>query len=386
MLIRRFLLAAVVLGALAGCEDLWVRTGGVGTTTDRTTTERTATGHAGAPSADALADRMIALFPCASADWSPGNPHQMSYGLNKHGGWAKYMEGPVTEAVERFGYKRVMFHLPFGKTTGQSPRAVKQRETGRDDASLEAWHMSMDHVHDLQRTGNLWIADEFYAALRRLHARHPDVEVIVYLGSWDGEDAALAKSKGVDAVMQRWHESVDPLVELDYVSLVFDAAVTMPKDHPNARFVQWAAEQKRAQPGRFVGVEARIQKGNPWPNELCLTDVAWEDVWRKQAHAGNIPADQLCGPVIRVIDGRARSLIPTADQSDPGAWIKLAADIARDGHDPAVSTMPGRAMRAGALRLPTGRSVPLPSSTREGPFRMPADTLAELIEAEVSAD
>lgn len=364
-MLGRTLIAALLLavaGAMPGCEDLLTRTIGVGSESSARA-ERTAS----VPGAGELSARLIALFPCASAAWSPTNPHHMSYGLHRRGGWARYMEGPVTEAVERFGYRRVMFHLPFGKATGQSPRAARQRATGRADKSLEAWHMGLDHAHDLRRTGNEWIADEFYAALARLHARHPDVEVIVYVGSWDAEDARIAEEQGIDEVMRRWHESIDPLVELDYVSIVFDAAVALPEDHPNARFVQWAQEQKRQQPGRFVGVEARIQKAHPWPNERCMADVAWEPTWRKQAHAGNIPGDQICGEVIRVIDGQARGLVAKDRQADVGAWLDLVADIVRDGDTPAVSAQTGPKMRL---------SPGVPTSTTDGPYRMPAQELA----------
>lgn len=376
MLGRTLLIAALLCG-MAGCSEWFVRTTGVGSDDTRTTTTTTTTTPS--PAAKELASRLIAMFPCASADWSEDNPHQMSYKLNERGGWGRFVDTHVYEAIECFGYKRVFFHLPFGKTTGQSPQAVRQRETGKVDESLERWHMSMDTVHDLQRTGNMHIANDFYAAMRRLHAKHPDVEVIVYLGSWDDEDERVEKEQGIDEVYRRWHESVDPLIEMDYVSIVFDAAVSKPKDHPNAKFVQWAAEQKRKQPGRFVGVEARIQRYFPWPNELCLTDVAWEDVWRRQDHPGNIPADKLCGPVIRVLDGRARSLLKPSETEDPGAWIRLAADIARDGHNPAVVTIPGRAITQREIRMPGGRTVRLPETTSTGPFRMPASMLAELI-------
>lgn len=374
-MLGRILMALVVMCGVSGCEDLFVRTSGVGSdTSTRTTTSTVST-----PAASELADRLIAFFPCASADWSPENPHQMTYHLEDRGGWQRFVDNQVFEAIERFGYKRVFFHLPFGKATEQSPRALHLRKTGKDDASLERWHMSMDTTHDLERTGNMHIANDFYTAMRRLHAKHPEVEVIVYVGSWDDEDERVAKEQGIDEVYRRWHESVDPLIEMDYVSIVFDAAVAKPKDHPNAKFVQWAAEQKRKQPGRFVGVEARIQKANPWPNELCLADVAWEPIWRQQAHAGNIPANQLCGPVIRVIDGHARSLLKGSQTEDPGAWIEMAADIVRDGHDPAVSTLPGRAMKGREIRMPGGRTVTLPETTAQNPYRMPASTLAAIL-------
>ncbi|GJM18626.1 MAG: hypothetical protein DHS20C14_08390 [Phycisphaeraceae bacterium] len=383
MLIRTVLVLAAFL-ALGGCNDVWVRAGrvggaypGAGTTTDTTV-----------GSADELAAqleaRMIAFFPCASARWSEDNPHHMSYGLHRRGGWDRFVDTHVFEAIEDFGYRRVFFHLPFGKTTGQSPYEVNLRRTGREDKSLDKWHMSMDHVHDLRRTGNMYIADGFYSAMRRLHAKHPDVEVIVYVGSWGWEDRRYFERAGLDALMARWHESVDPLIELDYVSVVFDNAVSKDEDHPNARFVQWAHTQKQKQPGRFAGVEARIQKGRPWPNDLCLPIATWEYGWRRQGHSGNIPASGLCGPVMRIVDGDARrKLIPEDEQSTPGAWISLAADIAAEGHEPALTTLPGWKMDDLRVTLPSGRTVRLPESAKDGPYRVPVHAMAALIAAEV---
>ncbi|MEQ8770259.1 MAG: hypothetical protein RIB60_07095 [Phycisphaerales bacterium] len=335
------------------------------------------------PDASELERRLIAYFPCASSPWSPGNPHHMSYGLEEPGGWDRFYSTHVREAIERFGYRRVFFHLPFGKTTGQSPREMTKRRTGRDDASLERWHMSLDHEHDLRRTGNEHISRGFYSAMGRLHAAHPGVEVIVYVGSMDDEDKAFMARFGEDALLDRWKESLRPLVELDYVSIVFDAAVSYGPNEPNAKIVKWAHEAKRRQPGRFVGVEARIQKARPWPNELCLPVVAWEDVFRKQGHSRNIATEDLCAPALRVIDGRARADLLKGRDGDAQGWIELAADIVADGHVPVVGTIAGRRLDRTTYRLPEGRTVRLPSTAAEGPFRLPADQLAVLLVAAV---
>ena len=332
-----------------------------------------------------LADRLIAFFPCASDPWSADNPHHMSSSLEKPGGWARFADTRVAEAVERFGFRRVFFHLPFGKSTGQSPRAVHERRTGVVDESLDGWHMSLDHIHDLRRTGNLHIAEGFYSAMDRLHARHPHVEVIVYVGSWDTEDRRYLESHGEAALQERWAESIDPLIERDYISIVFDAAVGKDEDHPNARLVQRAHRAKQEQPGRFVGVEARIQKGRPWPNELCLTTVAWEDVWRRQGHAGNIAAEDLCARPIRVIDGRSRAILK-GDAEDPLAWHAIAADIAREGHDPAVSIGRSSTRPLRQVLLRSGSTLTLPPGTGEGPFSMPAGMLAEIVEDRLRAE
>ncbi len=333
--------------------------------------------------ATALARALVAYFPCASSPWSADNPHHMSYGLHEPGGWDRFYSTHVREAVREFGYRRVFFHLPFGKTTGQSPREVAKRRNGVDDPSLERWHMSIDHEQDLRRTGNEHISRGFYSAMRRLHADHPDVEVIVYVGSMDDEDKEFLRRRGEAALLERWKESLRPLIELDYVSIVFDAAVSYGPNEPNAKIVRWAHEAKRRQPGRLVGVEARIQKARPWPNELCLPVVAWEDVFRKQGHSRNIATEDLCAPALRVIDGRARSSLLEGRDGGAQGWIDLAADVVADGHVPVVGTIAGRPLDRTTYSLPGGRTVRLPATARTGPFRLPADQLAALLVAAV---
>ncbi len=344
----------------------------------------TATGASGSVDVAALERRLVAYFPCASAPWSADNPHHMSYDLHEPGGWDRFYSTHVREAIVRFGYRRVFFHLPFGKTTGQSPRAVAQRRTGVDNDSLDRWHMSLDHEHDLRRTGNEHISSGFYGAMRRLHAEHPDVEVIVYVGSMDDEDKAFMARHGEAALLDRWKESLGPLVELDYMSIVFDAAVAYGPDEPNAKIVRWAHEHKRRQPGTLVGVEARIQKARPWPNELCLPVVAWEDIFRRQGHSRNIATEDLCAPALRVIDGRVRDTLLKGRDGQAQGWIELAADIVADGHVPVVGTIPGRTLERTTYRLPGESSaVRLPATTAKGPFRMPVAQLAGLIAAEL---
>tara|TARA_B100001778_G_scaffold330827_1_gene334021 strand:- start:37601 stop:38887 length:1287 start_codon:yes stop_codon:yes gene_type:complete len=286
-----------------------------------------------------LADSLIATAPCASSNWSEDNPHHMGYGLKSEGGWMRFMQGHIWRCVNELGYKRVLFHLPCGKTTGQSPWAVEQRrleaeygipyndwtheqKEAFENLGLEKWHMSIDHAHDLERTGNEFIMYGFYEALDWVHEQAPDVEIICYIGSYDGEDKRRIENNEYGEVFYDWWRSIKPLIDREWVSLVFDAAVGKEPDHPNARLVQLAQDAKKRQ-GRFVGVEARIQKGRPWPNDMGMTCVAWAKTWRRQAHSGNIPRSELNVSPIIVYDGHARSQV---ENDYNGDWFAYMAE------------------------------------------------------------
>ena len=292
-----------------------------------------------------LADRLIAAVPCASSNWAEDNPHHMGYGLKSEGGWMRFMQGHIWRCVSELGYRRVFFHLPFGKATGQSPYEVQKRafeaEYGQpysewtdeqkaalEDMDLKRWHMSIDHMHDLERTGNEFIATGFYEALDWIHEQDPGVEIICYIGSYDSEDKGRIDNGEYGAVFFDWWRSVYPLIDRDWVSIVYDAAVGKEPDHINARLVQLTQDAKNRQPGRFVGVEARIQKGRPWPNDLGMTCVAWAATWRRQAHSGNIPREFLTVPPIVVYDGHAKSQV---NNSYNGDWFAyMAEDLAQN--------------------------------------------------------
>jgi len=285
------------------------------------------------------ADALVATAPCASAPWSEDNPHHMSYGLQRRGGWQKHMTQNIWPLVNDLGYKRVFFHLPFGKTTGQSPLETEKRNLEAeygikyndwsdeqksllDEQDLKNWHMSIDHMHDLERTGNEYIASDFYEALDWLHEKAPDVEVICYIGSHDWEDKTRIDNGEYGAVFLDWWRSMTPLIDRDFVSIVYDAAVGKDEDHINARLVQLTQDAKDRQ-GRWVGVEARIQKARPWPNDLRMTCVAWAKTWRRQAHPGNIPREFLHAPPLIVYDGHARSQV---DRDYGGDWFAYMAE------------------------------------------------------------
>ena len=238
----------------------------------------------------------------------------------------------------------------MGKATGNSPQEANRRETGIDDPMLEKWHMGLDAAHDLRATGFGWVVAECIAALDMFHMEHPHVEVIVYVGSADGQDRRRFDNGEYTLTFALWLESLAPFLDRDYISIVFDAAVGKEPDHPNARFAQLAQWVKKRQ-GRFVGVEARIQKARPWPNKLGMTTVAWADTWVRQGHALNIPREKLVATPIIVFDGHAKRRVLT---EYGGEWRAFMADILGEGCNLGISTAGGEFQRVTAADLAYG--------------------------------
>ncbi|GJM18036.1 MAG: hypothetical protein DHS20C14_02490 [Phycisphaeraceae bacterium] len=281
-----------------------------------------------------LAGRLVAHFPCASDPWSEGNPNHMSFGLEQPGGWQRFTANYVRHAIADLGYRRVFFHLPLGKPTGQSPYEVHLRETGIADESLDQWHMGLDQVDHLRRTGQGHVLTDMIEAFDTIHDAAPDVEIIVYVGSYDKEDLHRFESNLGSHAFGLWLESLAPFLERPYVSIVFDNLVGKDEDHPNARFAQLARWHKTEQ-GGFVGAEARFQKQHTWLNDWGFTCVAGEATWRMQAHSGNIPLAWHRAEVIRILDGHSTDLVYATFHGD---WVQAAANITWEGCVPAVQT------------------------------------------------
>lgn len=302
-------------------------------------------------------ERLIAFFPCAAAAWSKANPHHMSHSLHKRGGYLKFLSGKVLPAIHG-GFQRLFFHLPFGKATGQSPYSIelrareeamgrpwsqwtKQEQDDLKNAGYETWHMSIDAKGDLERTGNGHIFDEAMQVFTWLNSMHPEVEVFVYVGSYDGEEARRLEEGRFGEMIARWWDSLAPLVDLPNVSPVFDAAVGKDEDHPNARMVQ-ICHGFKARQGRAVGVEASIQKAKPWPNELGCPCIAWEATWLRQRHDRNLPRAEIRGEVIRVLDGMSSGVVERDFGGDEAEhWTAAARRIAAEGCTPAVQVWGG---------------------------------------------
>ncbi|GJM17970.1 MAG: hypothetical protein DHS20C14_01830 [Phycisphaeraceae bacterium] len=257
-------------------------------------------------------DDLIAYWPCASAAPASSNPHYFSFSLNKQEGWKNLLKSQLMPAVEDLGFKRLAFHLPLGKNTA------------------EDGHMGIDAPDDLAEDGHEWVIDKCVRAFDYIHKRHPDVEIIVYLGSHDADqDDDLNDGEYWEHYDRMWR-GVQPFLDRDYISIVLDNTVVFDEDHPYARLAQIVKYYKDRQ-GRFVGVEGSPQKHLDWTRDFAV--MITESTWQRQRHNGNIALSDLGGEVIGIVDGHSKKYWNENCNGDP---MELAACIVEDGRTPAV--------------------------------------------------
>lgn len=281
--------------------------------------------------------QIVVFWSCASAcnddlPPTPDNPMCFAYHLNEPGRWIEHMQTNIYKDYED-GYRRFLLHLPFG-------------------SEYDNGGMDLDQPVDDIEVGLGYVMRNFYEALAWAEIYMPDAEFIVYLG---GKEDDLTNAMGNDRrFYDHWNRMTGAnwnMVLLDFpsTSVVFDASTRYLNGSPNwgpgdpyFQFIKLFQSYKNRQ-GRLVYVEAlpvneKIVPSSEDPHlydwQRTMPWVAFETVYQRQIVRWALHDPPLESPE------SIRMLIRSVDKDlwkDRGGLWAWAADVARNGHTPAIT-------------------------------------------------
>lgn len=313
-------------------------------------------------------DRLVAFWPCASASLVD-DPNYLAPPLRGVGGWIDFADHQMADASKR-GFRRQMLHLPFGKNTAEDGR------------------MGMDQPADLDEVGRGWLVEDFRAAMRRHLHRHPDDELIVYVGGHEKDLFGLLDQRRFADHLRRMTGGILPLLDLPRTWCIVDGAVLYDELHPNTGVVRLL----KFYHGRS-GVEA-VPLSGPSKSWAAEHDVfahlyVWDEQQGKPRHArpswaSNAEGDPVIqGEVLLLIDGHDRDFI---NERFSGSWFDAAGSIVGMGATPVVQvgwgefkdeTAESLANSLNARAERQAKTTTLnPSASRVGPASPGSDTRA----------
>lgn len=249
-------------------------------------------------------DRLIAWHVIGGTSKNPRHRH-VGWGLPRSG-WPSYVRLMVRPQLDA-GVRRILLHLPFGRTDFESP-------------------MAFDQYVEAQESGDTWLTEQFVEAwspvVSGVYTEGQPVEVICYLGSIDTDEQMKALVETPEAWFDRARRSVEPALHAG-MSIGFDSANDYAEDSLYFRLIKEIADA-----GTPVYVEPRPDANRPhlFGFGVISTDRHWfrSDPDRYPGTDHKASNDQLTGEVILLIRGlgetprrqkRVRDLFATTDYS-----------------------------------------------------------------------
>ncbi|MCF7853886.1 MAG: hypothetical protein K9N51_03740 [Candidatus Pacebacteria bacterium] len=237
-----------------------------------------------------LVERVVSFWNVGGARPEPGGYYKPWY-ITRDGGWEQFIQQRIEPEYE-WGVRRWLIHNPFGRPYG--PMAFDQ------------------HLLAPER-GFDWLVEGFEEAWSEFFNRHPDTEVIFYLGKLHGQERFETHlPERPDLWMERVLKSSAPVLRLHELgaSIAFDAASPAPEGSPTHRFVELITR---------MGVRTYIES---WPHRR---NAHWGDhnviVAEKRrgvfaTGGAGVPRERITGRILWLLNANLAKTYPEQPQFD----------------------------------------------------------------------
>ena len=236
---RRMLLSSLMLAIVATC----------------------AFGQATQPAESGIADRVWAHYSIGHSS-TDNATRRIGWGPLKQGDWSKWINQQIEPVVDR-GVRRIMLHNPFGVLSGepmQFDQAVEAK-AGVTRSNGQIVHKPMPAL-----------VDNFAPAWRQFLDSHPDVTLLVYLGSLNEKSFGARRSEP-KAWCDRFQKSIDPLpLDSPQVELAIDRLSVLPADHPGHQAARWL---------QSLGVRVYAEPRPRGEHATAFDVVAIDRIWKR---------------------------------------------------------------------------------------------------------
>lgn len=272
------------------------------------------------------ARRVVSFFNIGG---SPSKDYRLPHYMGKPKNWADFIENHV-EPEYTWGCRRWLIHNPFGDPpTG--PMAF--------DQFLLAKEKGIDKV-----------TEDFVEAWSAFFEKHPDTEVIFYLGKLHGSKRLEQHlPERPDLWLERAMESVRPILALagKGASLSFDAATGADKGSRTHRFVQLIESL-----GVRTYVESWPHNTRPWWGEFNVVCAEKRRGVYATGGAG-VEQEKIAGEIVWLINGNLAKQYknePDYNVRTPEGQFKLSRDLLKTNPHYAVAP-PVRSWIKAGLKL-----------------------------------